>query len=91
MPTLKAQLRDLRAANVSKAEFYEDGGLKRAEFFATVAPAASAASPEPAQPSRAAAPMDLLIEVVMAEGNPVVLDADDFPESDVESTDAETE
>jgi hypothetical protein len=87
MPTLKAQLRDLRAANVSKARF-EDGELVYAEFFPAEAPEAPAG---PAQPSRAAAPMDLLTEVVMAEGNPVVLDADDFPESDAEVTDAETE
>jgi hypothetical protein len=91
MLTLKAQLRAGRDANVAKMELFEDGSLKYAEFFPVGTPAELEPKPDPAQPPRIAAPMDLLTEVVMAEGNPVILDADDFPDSDVDSSDASAE
>jgi hypothetical protein len=93
MPTLKAQLRDLRAANVAKVEFFEDGALKRAEFFpaAGSAPGAKPESTAPASMPFRSHEVDLLGDVVLAPQEPVVLDASDFPAEVIESTEAETE
>jgi hypothetical protein len=90
MPTLKAQLRDLRAANVYKAALHEDGALKAVEFFRSLddgGQPADGASPANAQKPFRAKEIDLLQDVIMAEHSPVVLTTEDFPPEVVEAAD----